>query len=210
MSDQTPPPPPPGYTPPPPPPHVEAGYVPPPPPKQPGSGAGGCLKFGLIGCGAMLVLALLIGVAGAIWWKHSGKEVTSRAEGTMAEGERAGAGTDEAGCYRLAQARPGKGPIAAVSTSMYMQACLGKARVTPDFCEGVPNPDEAMASARWRAAACPGSGTDVRCQALAQGRQLYCHDSRPKKLQRLSLPPGDSAGYDDQEGQEDTAGSGKF
>lgn len=175
-------------------------YPPPPPsnpPFFPQVSGKGCLKFALIGCGVLVILAILGVFAIGAWWKRSGSDLMERAEAVEEEGRKAGLSTDEAGCMRLAQARRGGGMGALVGTSIYLDSCLETSRATPGFCEGVPRPTEPLRSMRWETAQCRNPN-DLRCRTLVQAKQEYCFERRWMKT---SAAAADSMGAED-----DTAG----
>jgi hypothetical protein len=177
------------------------GYFPPPPP-EPAVPAkkSGCLKWGLIGCGALVVLALLAIGAMFFFFSRNDEEIAARTGQVRAEAARAGAQTDEAGCMRLAQERTEADVIGALASGEFAGECLRHARETPGFCDGVPAPDAGFrATLSWTRAQCPQGGAG--CQQAAQGKLLYCAAGRPKAAGDALPAGGDSA-----RAAEDTAG----
>lgn len=163
---------------PPPPPPQPSFPLPPPPPK---TGKSGCLKAFLITAAVVLVLGAGCVAVGVWWWSRNGDEFMARGEAATAEGTQAGSGTDEAGCVQLARARSAADASMGgmVSHGVYLRSCLGAARETPGFCEGVPAETEFRATAEWRGKQCPGN--DGGCAIVMQSVQQYCHRDRPNR-----------------------------
>jgi hypothetical protein len=152
MSDTTPPPP------------SSAGHAfpPPPPPPPPGERKGmpGCLKYGLIGCGALLVLGILAAVAIGFWVSRNQDTLQGMIGGAAQEGARFGLGADEAACVQEATSRiQNAGSFSTgLSIGSFTRSCLEFSRETPGFC------DEVQASA-----------------AIRPTVQQYCSEGRPKR-----------------------------
>lgn len=173
MTDADTPPPPPGHS-----------HIPPPPPVE-RSGRGGCVKVGLIGCGALLVLAVLAVLAMMLWWRQNRGEIEAQAGTAAREGARFGLVSDEQACWDEAARRAsGSATITgAFSVGAYMRACLEYSRPTPGFCDGVPPVTAIRRSVEWQQQRC---GTNQGCRTVAQEVQTYCAEGRPKR------PAGDT------------------
>jgi hypothetical protein len=153
--------------------------IPPPPPRQ--GSRRGCLHAGLAGCGALALLAVIAIVAGTIWWRRNGDELTARAGEAAREGARAGLVSDEAACFETAPRRIGTGATVAdnFAVGAFARACLEFSRETPGFCDNVPPVTALRRSTEWAQQRC-GAG-NTACQHVSQVVQQYCAAGRPKR-----------------------------
>ncbi len=174
---------------------------PPPPPSPPrSSGMAPWLKYSLIGCGGFLLLGILA-VGGLMWWvSRNSERINAGAEAVAAEGERAGSGTDQAGCVEKALAYSGSGVSGILRVGPFAAACLRACRPTPGFCDGVPAPTEFRRLITWQREQCRGS-TNPACQTVMQAKMQACWQ-RGAEMQGDSIrldsalvdpPRGDSA-----------------
>lgn len=154
---------------------------PPPPPPSERKGIHGCLKYGLIGCGALVVLVVLAGVAGYFWISRNQPALEESARAAVQEGARAGLATDEAGCLEAGASRGGG--VASVaegfSSGSFMRGCLEYSRETPGFCEDVPAPTAIRRTIEWQRERCAG---DAACARVISVVQTYCTEGRPKRI----------------------------
>lgn len=125
-----------------PPPHGGQPFPPPPPPPPGSKGTSGCLKYGLIGCGALVALVILAIVAGAIWFDRNRDVFVQAAGSGVQEGARLGLTTDEAGCVDAGMARmEGVASITeGVAIGSFVRGCLEFSRETEGFCETAEPP----------------------------------------------------------------------
>jgi hypothetical protein len=148
----------------------------PPPPPPPERGRGGCGTAALIGCGAVLVLVVLLVAGGVLWFQRN--------EGTMAdsvrEGARFGLEADEEACVAEGTRRSGEvGSFAAgVATGTWVRGCLEHARESAGFCVGVPSLGSLRQTAAWQGERC---GDDAACRNAYTVVQQYCADGQPKR-----------------------------
>jgi hypothetical protein len=178
-----------------------AAPPPPPPPPQKGTGRG-CLKVGLIGCGALALLAIIGIAATAIWWNRNKDEFTASAGAAAREGARYGLASDEAACFEAARRRIGTDATVAATFGVgtFARACLEYSRETPGFCENVPPPTAIRRSVEWQQQRC---GNDAACRNVSQVVQQYCGGGRPKRTAADTLlmmgdsapPPADSGTF---------------
>jgi hypothetical protein len=156
---------------------------PPPPPREArtSSSSAGCLKWGLIGCGAVLGLFILVSVGIGWYVTRHGKEIVAATERAERAGIATARGTDEKGCVDAAERRMEKegGMLSGgVRGSIFLDACLRSSRPTPGFCDGVPRSDEVMETSQWQQMRCNRSALNpaasVRCNATASAVQRYC------------------------------------
>ena len=161
-------------------PQPHASPIPPPPPLE-RSGRRGCLRAGLIGCGMLALLAVIAIVAGTIWWRRNGGELTTRAGEAAREGARAGLVSDEAACVETSQRRIGAGASIGdnFAAGSFARACLEYSRETPGFCDNVPPVTSIRRGAEWAQQRC-GAG-NTACQHVSQVVQQYCAAGRPKR-----------------------------
>lgn len=164
-------------------------------PPAPASRGGGCLKVGLIGCGAIVVLVVLLFVAGGIWWNRNSDELMAGGETAAREGARFGLANDEAACFEEGQRRAADaaGMQETFTVGAFVRGCLEYSRPTPGFCENVPPPTAIRRTIAWQGERC---GTDGVCKTVLQSVQVYCTDDRPKRTaaDTLLMDSGASAG----------------
>lgn len=178
-------------------------HIPPPPPRPQGQRSG-CLRYAAIGCGALVVLAILGVFAMNMWWKSNRGDIEAEAIVAAREGARYGVTADEAACFEQAKQRAGGAMSVAGSFSVgaYMRSCLEFARQSPAFCDDVPPQTAVRRTWEWQSARC---GNDTDCRNVAQVVQQYCTTGRVKRpasdtirVMRDStwspLPPGPSTG----------------
>ncbi|HEX2209700.1 MAG TPA: hypothetical protein VHG93_18610 [Longimicrobium sp.] len=156
-----------------------ASHIPPPPPRQPGARSG-CLRFGLIGCGVLLLLGIAGIVATGMWWKRNRGDIEAQAIVAAREGARYGVSSDEAACFEEAKQRAGGAMtvVGSLSVGAYMRSCLEFSRQTPAFCDDVPPQSALRRTIEWQSARC---GDDADCRNVTQVVQQYCTDGRPKR-----------------------------
>ncbi|HEX6909501.1 MAG TPA: hypothetical protein VF142_03880, partial [Longimicrobium sp.] len=150
------------------------------PPAPPSSfKAGGCAKAGLIGCGALVVLFILLVVAGGIWWNQNRDEIQGGASAAAREGARFGLVRDEEACFAEGQRRAAEAADIAgqFGVGAFVRSCLEYSRPTPGYCDNVPPPTAIGRTAAWTSQRC---GDSVECRTVSQVVQTYCHEGRPK------------------------------
>lgn len=161
------------------------------PPAPPSSFKGrGCLKYGLIGCGVLLLLFVVAIVAGGLWFRGNQNEF---AESTR-QGVRFGLVRDEEACVQEAQRRAAEATDIAgqVGVGQFMRGCLEYSQPTQGFCDNVPPPTSIGKTAAWQSQRC---GDNVHCRTVIQVVQTYCVDGRPKRQAADTLlMDGDGAG----------------
>jgi hypothetical protein len=152
----------------------------PPPPPRPQRSGGGCLRVGLIGCGVLILLAIVGVVAASIWWKRNSGTLQAEVAVGAREGARYGVSNDEAACFEQAKQRAaGSMSVAgSVSVGAYMRSCLEFARESPAFCDDVPPQTALRRTIEWQGARC---GDDAICRNVAQVVQQYCTSGRVKR-----------------------------
>lgn len=165
----------------PPPPNYGGHPFPPPPPPSPEKkGMSGCLKWGLIGCGGLVLLVVLLMVAGGLWFSRNKDAIAGAAVGAGQEGARVGLGTDEAGCVEEGVARGGDALSvrAGIATGTFVRSCLEFSRETPGFCDDVPPPTAIRRTVTWKQERC---GDELVCPNVLTVVQNYCTDGRTKR-----------------------------
>jgi hypothetical protein len=163
-----------------PPPRHPGGHPFPPPPPSERKPASGCLKYGLIGCGALLVLLVVVAVGGYFWITRN-PQFGEAAGAATQEGARFGLQADEAACVEAGAGRVGEvGTITAgLAAGAFVRGCLEFSRETPGFCENVPPPTALRRTIAWRQERC---GDDAACGQVMQIVQTYCAEGRPKRI----------------------------
>jgi hypothetical protein len=135
---------------------------------------------GLIIGGVVLLVILIAVVAGGVYLvsKHGG-ELVEKGKVALNEGETFGKGTDNDGCVdetlRRYKKEPGMG--SAISSGIFVRACLERSKKTPGFCDNVPGPTEFMKSAEFRQHKCSEANlpSDSYCPGIFGEVQKYCH-----------------------------------
>lgn len=172
------------------------------PPAPPASvRGGGCLKAGLIGCGVLIALLVVLVVAGGLWWNRNRGELVGGASAAARDGARFGLVRDEAACFeegkrRAAEATDFQGTFA---VGAFVRSCLEFSRPTPGYCDNVPPVSSIGRSVAWQAQRC---GEDGICRNVSQVVQTYCNEGRPKR------PAADTMLMDSVLGRHGTAGTG--
>lgn len=160
------------------------------PPAPPSRSSGkGCLKVAGIGCGVLVLLAIIAVAAMAFWLHRNGDTLKEGSTAAAEEGRRFGEGTDQEGCLAEGSRRAQPGQMPSLTKQMqlgvFVRACLESSRETPGFCEGVPAPTAIGRSATWKQERC---GNDVGCLAVIPVAQMYCADpSRPRAYDSTML-----------------------
>lgn len=151
----------------------------PPPPPSPPRGRG-CLKFALIGCGGLIVLAIIAVVGMGIWWKRNGGDLQESAMAATRDGARFGLVRDEAACFEEGRRRAAESSTfqGTFTVGAFVRACMEYSRPTPGFCNDVPPSTSLGRSAAWQAQRC---GDDMVCRNVSQVQQTYCTEGRPKR-----------------------------
>ncbi len=147
------------------------------PPAPPSSFAGkGCLKYGLIGCGVLGVLFIVLMVGAGIWYKRN-EDVFA---GGAKEGVRFGLVRDEQACVQEAQRRAAEATTITgqVGVGQFLRGCLEYSKPTQGFCDNVPPPTSIGQTAAWQAQRC---GDNAYCKLVIPGVQTYCTEGRPKR-----------------------------
>lgn len=102
----------------------------------------------------------------------------------MAEGEAAGAGTDQDGCLTTSMDRSESctGSVMEKGTcqgmaQVYLQGCLNTASASAGFCDGAPGSDQIMDMANWGIEQCEASGrsSEQSCTSMQQARAKWCN-----------------------------------
>lgn len=167
----------------------------PPPPPRPERSRGGCLRVGLIGCGVLILLAIVGVIATTFWFKRNAPEIEAQAGQATREGARAGINMDEATCFQEAVRRANGSTSVAGSFSVgaYARACMEYSRQSPGFCDNVPPMTALRRSLAWQQERC---GSDTGCRTVSQVVQQYCAEGRPKRVPADTLKMTDSPGWE--------------
>lgn len=165
--------------------------LPPPPPSR--TGGRGCLKFALIGCGALVVLFIIAVVALGFWWNRNGGGLQEGAMAASRDGARFGLVRDEAACFdegkrRAAESTTFQGTF---TVGAFVRACMEYSKPTPGYCDNVPPTTSIGRSAAWQAQRC---GEDMICRNVSQVVQTYCNEGRPKRTAADTLLMENGAG----------------
>jgi hypothetical protein len=130
-----------------------------------------------------LFLLALIAVAGVVYWVYQNKDKwVQSVEQIGKEAKEFGARTDNEGCLKeaLARHKRDKSLTGQISTQGFLLVCLQASEPSAGFCDGVPQQDERMESAKWTLKKCSDAGmqNDQSCQLLFSAVQSYCHSGK--------------------------------
>ena len=166
--------------PPPPPQRDSSGHAFPPPPPPVQRTGGGCVRYGLIGCGILLALFVVAAIAVSVWFGRNRGVLEETTRAAAQEGARFGLAADEATCLEEGARR--SGGVVSVSSGLeagsWVRACLEFSRDTPGFCDGVPAPTSIRGTVAWQTERC---GDDTACRSVISVVQTYCTEGRPKR-----------------------------
>ncbi len=129
---------------------------------------------------AIVVVLLIVGVVGTgvVWWMRNKDALMARAKEVVTEGKEFGGRSDNQACVAEAISRykqePGFG--SAMSTNIFLRACLDESKPTTGFCESVPRTTEFIKSAEWQVEQCRrvDLAKDSYCRQLFQPVQQFC------------------------------------
>ncbi len=148
------------------------------------SGLASCLKATLVVCGVLFVLGGAAVVIGVSWWRQNKGRLIESARSAHAQGEELGRRSDTRGCLDAAVERlraDGNLPPA-VKTNLFFNACLGAARPSPGFCDGVPPPSDFLKSIEWRTRRCQELQlSPSTCGQLLAIVQTHCARAAPPR-----------------------------
>ena len=141
------------------------------------------LAKGMIITGVVLVLLVVVGLAGGVYWisRQTGP-LMAKSKEAMEEGQRFGASTDNAGCVTQTTARYKKEPgfTAAITGRLFLEGCLRASHASEGFCDNVPGATEFMKAAEWQRDRCSEAGLagDTYCPQLFSSVQTFCERKR--------------------------------
>ncbi len=136
------------------------------------------LVKGIIISAVVIVIVGILAIGAGVYWisSHSG-EFLEKSKQTMAEGEKFGKSTDNQGCVTetVSRHRQDPGLSGAISTQLFLTACLRASRDTPGFCDEVPKRTEFIKSAQWQAEQCAREKLrDSYCPQIFAQVQTFC------------------------------------
>ena len=136
----------------------------------------GCLKFGLIGCGVVVLLVVVLMVVGGVWFSRNSEKFQEGAR----DGARFGLVRDEAACFDEGKRRAAEASTVtdAFRVGPFVRACLEYSQPTEGFCDDVPPATSIGRTAAWQQQRC---GDDGNCRNVLQVVQTYCTGGRPKR-----------------------------
>lgn len=137
------------------------------------------LKVVLISLGALFIVVTAV-VGGAYWWwQQNGDALIADARAAGAEGARFAAGKDGQACVDEAVTRvKDAGMSAGLKAQWFLTGCLRSARMVPEFCDGVPAPEEFVKSVSWNAQRSAEYGLgSFQAPFVLQTIQRFCVDT---------------------------------
>ena len=133
-----------------------------------------------VGCGVLLIGAIVVVVGGIMAMKYWGKpfvEATARFE---QEGREFGKTTDQQGCMDEGVRRSRSAGVLDISAGMglavFVDSCLKSSRPTANFCDGVPS-FWSMEDSEWAMAECKKEGADpekTACIHIMKRKHQFC------------------------------------
>ena len=145
----------------------------------------GWAKGLLIVLAAIIVLVVAAVVIGVVYVARNKDAWLARGKEVMTEGRDYGLKSDNQGCVDQSVSRYKKerGVGSAISTSLFMRACLQSSKPTPGFCNDVPRQTEFIKSAEWRLSQCRhfDLSSDSNCNNLFTPVQQFCEERALKE-----------------------------
>ena len=141
------------------------------------------LKVILIIFACTILLSGACVIVGVSWWNRHKQEYVEAGKKAIVEGREFGASTDKRGCLSEAVARYKKSPgfNGAISTNLFIRACLETSHPTVGFCDGVPKRTEFVKSAQWQLKQCSDVDiSDSYCGQIFAQVQEYCESERAR------------------------------
>ena len=138
-----------------------------------------------LGCGAILVVLVLLGAA---WWDKNGDKFMGDAQDSLVEGQEYGRTVEgKTPCIDASMEKLDtcNGIMCGVQLQLFAQSCLTTARDEAGFCDEVPDVTEIMDSVTYQTQLCEQYGYERHqlCPGLGQAVQKYCAD--PSQLANL-------------------------
>ena len=132
----------------------------------------------LIAFGILALLGIGVVVAGVVWFNNNKGRLVEGAQKTIAEADAFAATHDQQGCMGegLTRSTQCTGIMCNTELQVFVQRCLQKATPNAGICDGVPRPNEIMATANWSLAECQKKNrSDQQCRQLMQALPNYCN-----------------------------------
>ena len=146
---------------------------------------GGCLKFLLVATLIVVVIGVIVGVSGVVWFRKHGKSILEEGQKSAEQGSAYGEGKQADECIgeSLRRLKQCSTLTCQIQHKVFLNSCLEKATRPPEFCRDVPKQTEFTASARWALAECKRRGmeNDQPCANLMQAVQTVCHTHRTRE-----------------------------
>ncbi|HEX2571773.1 MAG TPA: hypothetical protein VH877_19610 [Polyangia bacterium] len=136
------------------------------------------LKILLIVMGVgILLMATCVGGA-TLWFRAHEDELRQSSKKMKAEGEVYGRSSTDSGCLAETKRRldASESLLDQVGIRLFLRACLGTARPTPEFCKDAPAPDAILPTMMWLQKVC--SELDAKdpqaCTRTVQDIPAHC------------------------------------
>jgi hypothetical protein len=133
-----------------------------------------------VGCGVLLIGAIVVIVGGIIFMKTWGARFAEATVNVEREGREFGKTTDQQGCMNEGVQRSRSAGLleisAGIELAVFVDTCLAASRPTPNFCDGVPSfwsPEES----KWEMAECKKAGVDpekTACIHVMKRKHQFC------------------------------------
>lgn len=134
-----------------------------------------------IGCGAVLVIGLVVVIGGFIAMRTWGTKFMESAERAGTEGREFGKTTDQQGCMKEGVNRSKNSGLidlgAGIELAGFVGSCLDASRPTANFCDGVPTL-WSMQESEWSMAECRKAGVDpekTACVHVMKRKHQFCN-----------------------------------
>jgi hypothetical protein len=125
----------------------------------------------------ILMMATCVGGA-TLWFRAHKDELVQTGKKMQQEGEVYGRSSTDSGCLTEARRRLDArvSLVEEVGIRLFLSACLGTARPSPEFCKDVPGEDSILQSATWAGKVCSESNAKdpQACGRTMRAVQTYC------------------------------------
>ena len=132
---------------------------------------------------------LLMAALGWWWWSNHRTEFDANFNNGRVQGEAFGKQTDQDGCLRetFDHIRKDSSIIAGIGHNMFLTYCLDEAKASARFCDDVPSPWSAFATAKWSAQRCRAESLENGvCSNVLTAVITECEVARQREDDRKS------------------------
>ena len=148
-------------------------------PRSPGPAPTRWGRVVLIGCGSIVVLAIVVVGIGAYWFSSNKDRLVAMGKQASLEAAAFAASHSQDDCVDegLKKIDACDGILCEGGAKAFTDMCIHEASPTPGLCDGVPAPTEILKAARWIQGQCGKHGRgqgDPKCSRLVQSVVTAC------------------------------------